>query len=125
MDEVLIRIWENLQDRVSGPMRFRMILQPAMATVFAVMAGLRDARAGKPPYFWSLLSDPENRMARLKDGWQDVGKVFALALVLDLGYQFFVQGVIHPGEMLIVAILLALVPYLVVRGLATRFARLR
>ena len=125
MEEMFVRIWEHMLERVSGPMSLRVYLQPTMATAFAVMAGLRDARAGKPPYFWSLLDDPENRFARLKDGWQDVGKVFALALLLDLGYQFFVQGEIRPLEMLIVAILLALVPYLLVRGLVTRFARSR
>lgn len=123
MEELLQRIFENLMDRVSGPMRFRLVLQPIMATVFAVMAGLSDARAGKPPYFWSLLGDPENRLARLLDGWKDVGKVFALALVLDLVYQLIVGGRVFPGEMLIVAFVLAIVPYLVVRGLVTRFAR--
>lgn len=125
MEDVLMRIAENLVERVSGPMHLRVYLQPTMATIFAVLAGLRDARAGNPPYFWSLLNDPVNRAARLKNGWKDVSMVFALALVLDLGYQFFVQGTVFPFEMLIVAILLALVPYLVVRGLVTRFASRR
>ncbi len=123
MEELLQRIFQNLVERVSGPMHFRVYLQPVMATVFAVIAGLRDARLGNPPYFWSLFSDPVNRMARLKDGWKDVSKVFALALVLDLVYQFFVQGTVFPFEMLIVAIVLAMVPYLLIRGLVTRFAR--
>ncbi len=125
MEDVLMRIAENLVERVSGPMHLRVYLQPTMATIFAVLAGLRDARAGNPPYFWSLLNDPVNRAARLKNGWKDVSMVFALALVLDLGYQFFVQGTVFPFEMLIVAIVLALVPYLLVRGLVTRFASRR
>jgi hypothetical protein len=123
VEELLQRIFQNLVERVSGPMHFRVYLQPVMATIFAVIAGLRDARLGNPPYFWSLFSDPVNRMARLKDGWKDVSKVFALALVLDLVYQFFVQGTVFPFEMLIVAIVLAMVPYLLIRGLVTRFAR--
>jgi hypothetical protein len=123
VEELLQRIFQNLVERVSGPMHFRVYLQPVMATVFAVIAGLRDARLGNPPYFWSLFSDPVNRLARLKDGWKDVSKVFALALVLDLVYQFFVQGTVFPFEMLIVAIVLAMVPYLLIRGLVTRFAR--
>ena len=123
MEELLQRIFQNLVERVSGPMHFRVYLQPVMATIFAVIAGLRDARLGNPPYFWSLFSDPVNRLARLKDGWKDVSKVFALALVLDLVYQFFVQGTVFPFEMLIVAIVLAMVPYLLIRGLVTRFAR--
>jgi hypothetical protein len=123
VEELLQRIFENLVERVSGPMHLRVYLQPTMATIFAVIAGLRDARVGNPPYFWSLFSDPVNRVARLKDGWKDVSKVFALALILDLVYQFFVQGTVFPFEMLIVAIVLAMVPYLLIRGLVTRFAR--
>ena len=29
-----------------------------MASIFAVLAELKDARAGKPAYFWALTSDP-------------------------------------------------------------------
>ena len=39
MEEWLTRIFENLIDRVSGPMKFRLILQPLMAVVFAVALG--------------------------------------------------------------------------------------
>ena len=33
--EVLSRIWQNLIDRPGGPMTFRFILQPVMATIAA------------------------------------------------------------------------------------------
>ena len=44
MKDLLARVWENLGDRVGGPMTFRIILQPVMATLLAVRAGLQDAR---------------------------------------------------------------------------------
>jgi hypothetical protein len=104
-------------------MKFRLILQPAMATFFAIRSGLADARAGKPPYFWSLFSDRGHRVERIKDGWKGVGKVFILAIVLDVVYQIIVLRFVYPGEAIIVAIVLAIVPYLIVRGPVTRLAR--
>ena len=123
MDEMLTRIGHDLLDRVSGPMKFRLVLQPTMATIFAIRSGLADAKAGKAPYFWGLLSDPAERHAMLKDGWKSVGKVFLLALILDVVYQIIEQRFVYPGEALIVAFVLAIVPYLVLRGLVTRLAR--
>ena len=117
------RVGSQLLARVSGPMKFRLVLQPAMAAFFAIRAGLADARAGKPPYFWGLVSDPGQRADMLKDGWKSVGRIFILALVLDAVYQIIVIRFIYPGEMIIVAFVLAIVPYLILRGLVTRVAR--
>lgn len=127
MDETstFVRFIEHLSDRVSGPLKFRFLLQPAMATIFAVIDGLRDAREGNVPYFWSMLSDREHRRDIVKDGWKSVGKVFILALVLDAVYQFFVLGFFYPVEALVVAFALAILPYLILRGLVTRIARLK
>lgn len=123
MDEMWIRFVENLTDRVSGPMKFRLLLQPVMASVFAVVSGLKDAKAGKPPYFWSLLTDPVHRRDMVKDGWKSVGKVFVLALILDVVYQVIVLRFVYPGEAVVVAFVLAILPYLILRGLVTRIAR--
>lgn len=123
MDQIWERVGSQLLARVSGPMKFRLVLQPCMAAFFAIRAGLADARAGKPPYFWGLLSDHGQRVEMLKDGWKSIGRVFILALVLDAVYQIIVIHFVYPGEMVIVAIILAIVPYLILRGLVTRFAR--
>ena len=122
MEAIWTRIVENLADRISGPMKFRFVLQPVMAVIFAVIAGLKDAKTGKPPYFWALFTNPAERAGMLKDGWKSVGKVFVLALVLDIVYQIIVLHTVYPGEVLIVALALAIVPYLIVRGLVTRIA---
>lgn len=123
MDNILVRVGTQLIARVSGPMKFRLVLQPAMAAFFAIRAGLADAKAGKSPYFWALISDPQQRADMLKDGWKSVGRVFILALVLDAVYQIIVLHFVYPGEMIIVAFILAILPYLIVRGLVTRLAR--
>jgi len=123
MDHMWERVGSQLLARVSGPMKFRLVLQPCMAAFFAIRSGLADARAGKPPYFWGLLSDHAQSVDMLKDGWKSVGRVFILAVVLDVVYQIIVYRFVYPGETLIVAFILAIVPYLILRGLVTRVAR--
>lgn len=123
MDEIWMRFMENMAFRIDGPGKFRFVLQPVMAIIFAVIAGRKDARTGKPPYFWALLTDPAHRSDMLKDGWKSVGKVFVLAMVLDLVFQVMVLKTVYPGEVVIVAFLLAIVPYLIVRGAVNRFMR--
>jgi hypothetical protein len=47
----------NLIDRTTGPMHFRILLQPTMAIILAVIDGWKDAKQGRPPYFWSLVTE--------------------------------------------------------------------
>jgi len=123
MDHMWARVGSQLLARVSGPMKFRLVLQPAMSCFFAIRQGLADAKAGNPPYFWSLLSNPGHRKDMIKDGWKHVGRVFLLAIAMDIVYQLIVLHFVYPGEAIIVAVVLAIVPYLIVRGLVTRAAR--
>jgi hypothetical protein len=123
VDDILTRIWENLGGRVGGPMTFRLILQPTMAAFFAIRSGLADGRTDQPPYFWALLHDPLHRRALLREGWKDVARIFGLGVVMDVIYQVSVFRWVYPGEVLIVAFLLACVPYLLIRGPVGRFAR--
>jgi hypothetical protein len=125
MDDMWMRFITDMTDRISGPMKFRLVLQPVMAVIFAIVSGLKDARTGKPPYFWALFAEPARRRDMLKDGWKSVGKVFALALILDVVYQAIALRFVYPGEAIVVALVLAIVPYLIVRGLVTRLARNR
>jgi hypothetical protein len=125
MDELLARIWENLMGRVSGPMSFRLVLQPTVAVILAVRAGLQDARTGSPAYGWAVLTDSVHRQALLREGWKAIAKVFLLAIVLDVVYQIVALRWIYPGEAVLVAFLLACVPYLLLRGSVNRLMRSR
>jgi hypothetical protein len=120
MDDLVARIFENLSDRVAGPMTFRLVLQPLMATFFAVRSGLQDAREGRPAYFWALVTNPEHRRDMLKDGWKAVGKTFILAVIIDAIYQYIVLRWFYPGEAILVALILAIIPYLLIRGTVNR-----
>jgi hypothetical protein len=123
VEEALRRGWEDLIGRSDGPMTFRLIIQPAMAVFFAIRAGLRDAREGRPSFLWTVFSHPGRRHEVLRQAWNDVRNVFILALVLDSIYQVIVHSGIYALELLLTATILALVPYVIVRGLVTRLAR--
>jgi hypothetical protein len=124
MVDPFTRIAANLAGRIVGPLTFRLVLQPAVAIVAATKAGIADARADKPAWLWSVVSHPSTRREFLRDGWQDITKVFVLAVIIDLVYQWIELRWIYPGEALLVAFLLACVPYALVRGPVNRLARL-
>lgn len=123
IQESLNRLWEHLLARPSGPLAFRFLIQPAMAAIFAIHDGLRDARTGRSPYFWTVLTVPDQRRARLREGFRATGKVMVLALILDSVYQLMELESFYPGEAILIAVLLAFAPYLVIRGPAARAAR--
>ena len=126
MEDVLTRFVTDLLGRTTGPLKFRLVLQPAMAIFFAIRDGMKAEREGRPPYFWSLsgASTPERREL-LREGWKAIVKVFSLAVVLDLVYQLIVFRWIYPFESFAVAIILTVLPYLLLRGLANRILKLR
>ena len=121
--QILQRVWDNLIGRTSGPMNFRLIVQPAVATFIAIRAGLKDPREGRPAFFWAALSDRAYRPELFQQGRKDVGKVFILAAALDSVYQLIVHHGVYVLELLIVATVLAIVPYVLIRGPVNRIAR--
>ena len=125
MHDPFTDFWPHLVDRVGGPMTFRFVLQPVVAAIIGARAGVRDARAGRPPFLWTAITDATQRREMLHDGWRDIAKVFIFAAVLDSIYQFFVLHWFHPLQAAVVASMLALVPYLLTRGPVNRLARRR
>jgi hypothetical protein len=123
VDEILKRLWDNLIGRFSGPMNFRLIVQPAVAAIIGIRMGLRDAREGRPAFFWAALTDPVYRRESWQEVWKGVGKIFVLAAVLDSIYQLIVHRGVYLGELVITATFLAIVPYLLIRGPVNRIAR--
>jgi hypothetical protein len=93
-----------------------------MASIFAIRDGVRDAHTGRPAYLWALFADPANRKERIRDGWVAISKIFIAALAMDLIYQLIVFRTIHPVEMLLTAAVLAIVPYVLLRGPIKRIA---
>jgi hypothetical protein len=123
IQEYLARVWEMLIGRLQGPLTFRLILQPLAAVIIAIRVGIRDAREGRTPYFWTVLIDPVRRPELIRLAWKDVRKVFVFAFVLDAVYQVIVHHWVYLGQAFIVATVLAIIPYLLIRGPVTRIMR--
>ena len=117
------RLLQSMIDRPGGTMTFRFVLQPAMATLMAAIDGVRDARNGTSPYLLTLLTDPRDRRSRFSEGLVATARIILLALGMDVVYQLIEFGTLYPGEAATVAMLLAFVPYLLLRGPFARIAR--
>lgn len=121
--ENLVRVWHNLVDRPGGPMVFRFFLQPTMATIAAVLSGMKDARLGRAPFLHTVLTNPAERAGRLNEAMVDTSRIMLLGLIMDGIYQYIEFDTFHPAEAVIVTLLLAFLPYLLLRGLVARVAR--
>jgi hypothetical protein len=124
--ESLDRLWKDTLARPGGPMTFRFILQPAMAAAMALRDGVRDARLGRRPYLWALLRGvrgPEGRSGRLWQGIVSTARIILLGVVMDCIYQGLEFKTFYPAQAAVIGILLAFVPYLLLRGPMERIAR--
>ncbi len=125
MNDLFAWGWTDLISRAGGPLSFRLVLQPAVAIFFAIRSGIKDANEGRPLFLWAVLFNRSHRLFLLRQGWKDVGMLFLVAVVLDAIYQLIVLRWVHPWQTLLVAAVLAILPYLVVRGLTNRLTRRR
>jgi hypothetical protein len=121
--EALSRAVAELLGRASGPFHLRLVIQPTVAAVLAIRAGLKDAREGRPPFLWTVATDPDARRHLLQSGWKDIAKVFTLALVLDTVYQLVALHGLRIVQTLLVAVVVAMLPYALLRGPVNRLAR--
>ncbi len=121
--EMIARGWEHFLARPTGSLNLRFILQPTIASILALRAGVNDARQGRPAYLWAALTNPVHRWQLLHGGWKDMRTPFLVAATLDAIYQIIIHKFIYPLELLFTATLLALVPYFILRGPVNRVAR--
>lgn len=118
-----VQFWQEIFARPGGPLAFRFILQPVIASILAVRDGWEDAQSHRKPYLWSLLNDPIRRMPRLMEGVMAVSRVLLLGAGMDLVYQAIKLQAFRPLETVVIAVGLAFIPYLIVRGPSARISR--
>ena len=121
--EELQRVWRSILARPGGPMTFRFVLQPTMAAIAALRDGVGDARLGRTPYLAAIVSGVEGRSARLWEGVVSTARILILGVVMDVVYQLIFLDAFYPAESAIIAVLLAFVPYALLRGPFERIAR--
>jgi hypothetical protein len=113
LDELSLRL-------TSGPFQFRLIVQPTMAAILGVRAGIADAESGAPPFLWGVLSRQAACKGDLKTALRHLTFPILIATALDALVQYLMFGHIHPLSALSVGTVLMALPYSAARGLTNR-----
>jgi hypothetical protein len=111
---------QDIPKRLSGPGRFRLILQPLVASILGIRSGLVDVRLGRPPYLSALLFRRGHRRELLRNTFLALTNLLLMGILLDSLFQWLIYGISHPGAALIVGPTLIAVPYALARELAHR-----
>ena len=111
---------EDIPRRLSGPGRFRLVLQPLIAVILGIRSGRSDAQKGRPPYVFGLLFHPQLRRELIRRGFETVINLMLLGILMDAVFQWIILGVSHPGAALVVGPVLILVPYSISRAFTNR-----
>jgi hypothetical protein len=115
---------EDIPKRLTGPGRFRFVLQPLTAIILGIIGGLADARAGAPSYLYGILFHRGLRGDLVRSGLSTVANLLLMGILMDAVFQRIILGVVHPGAALILGPVLIVGPYGLARSLSNRLAQL-
>lgn len=115
----------DLPRRLTGPGRFRFLLQPALAAALGIGAGRADAREGRPPYLYALLLGRHGRRELVREALRSIAHLMLAGVLVDSVCQWLILGASYPGAALVVGPVLIAFPYSVARALANRVATAR
>jgi hypothetical protein len=116
---------EDIPRRLTGPGRFRFVLQPLMAIPLGIRSGRDDARTGQLPFLSAVLLHPLRRRDLLKSAFQVIVNVVLVGILMDSLFQWVLFGTSYPGAALVVGPVLIALPYAVARSLSNRIVRSR
>jgi hypothetical protein len=119
------RFLDDMVARLSGPGRMRFIFQPTVAVLLGMRDGVKDARAGKPPFLSALMFHRGGRRELLRGAVASVRDLVAVAILLDVISQFLIFRMVHPGAALLLGPVLIAAPYGLSRAIANRLAHWR
>ena len=95
------RFMEDMVARLHGPGRLRFILQPITAIVIGARDGVKDARAGNPPFLWALLFRSGQRPRLVRNALASVRDLVAVAILLDIVSQLIIFRMVHSAAALV------------------------
>ena len=113
---------EDIPQRLSGPGRFRFLLQPLMAIMLGIRSGRSDAREGRPAYLYGVLFHQHLRGELLRSAFETVINLILMGILVDAVCQWLILGVSYPGAALVVGPVLILTPYAIARAFTNRIA---
>ena len=114
---------EQVSARVTSIFDARLMVQVFAGATLGLIEGLSDADRGRPPYlgFRQQGSGPAGLRALLSKGGA-AAKVLVLGLTLDAADQFATTGRVDVGEAVVIALMLAVAPYALLRSLVMGWA---
>lgn len=121
----MMELQDRLARELSGPGRFRFIVQPLVAILLGIRDGRQDAKAGRPAFLISVFFAKGERLESLKSGVKSFIKPFVVSVILDIVVQVVIFHDIRIWSALVVGTLLIALPYSLARGLTNRFIQRR
>jgi hypothetical protein len=109
-----------------GPGHARFFLQPAIAILLGLRAGLRDHRHGKSPFLHTVVRDwHRGGKVVLLDALRGLIVPLCIAMSASLLFQWVIRKELHLIPGLLYALLFVALPYVAARGFSNRAAGLR
>jgi hypothetical protein len=118
-------VLEGLIARVVGPMSLRFVFQPLIGLLLGVRDGMRDAKAGEPPFILDLIANNENRKEKLSSLLTSLSKTVLIAVVLDIIAQYLIFSQVRITSAVMIAIIILVVPYSIARAVTNRIVTKR
>src|SRR5215510_4602891 len=100
--QVRERFWSDIFGRLSGPMTVRFFLQPTLGFLAALKDGIKDARL-----------DPTR--GHVREGLWATSQMMLIGFAMDTIYQFRVFDQFYPVEAVLMVLMLAVIPYFILR----------
>jgi hypothetical protein len=120
-----VSVMEGLIARVAGPMSLRFVFQPLIGLLLGVRDGMRDAKAGEPPFILDLITNNENRKEKLSSLLTSLSKTVLIAVVLDIIAQYLIFSQVRITSAVMIAIIILVVPYSIARAVTNRIVTKR
>lgn len=118
-------MFEYVRDAVSGPGALRFIIQPLFAALLGIRDGWRDAKTGRTPYLFYLLTGSGHRKEILREGVKQILVPLCIGFLLDVILRLVMGFGFHPLESAIVGTVLIGLPYIALRSITDRLLRRR
>ncbi len=120
--EVWHRQWQDLTGRPADRCRSASSCSPSWRASPRYMTASAMRALAARPFSGPFLRTQRNAQGACKGGLVSTARIILLGLGMDTIYQLKELGRFYPGEAVIIALALAFVPYLLLRGPINRIA---
>lgn len=117
------QFWNDVVSRFVGAGRFRFLFQPTMAILLGLISGKKDAKSGRPLFFWNIVYREAGWKETVKDGFDTISIMLIFGILADIIFQYILFGIVHIAPALLLGPILITLPYAMARGTSNRIFR--